>query len=155
MPYLGDILIDVIRNEDLTESSETTDHALEDGEQISDHVNHKPIELNVSGYINDPSDEKLLKIRKYREDKKILTYRYRNHLKKVLITSFNSNKSAKTAEGYEFDMTLKQIRFVKAPSVVSVSPSTKRQAKTVSNKGKQKVKKMQKAPPKKVTSKGR
>src|SRR5690606_824538 len=110
MPYLGDVLIDVIESEDLDESSSTTDHALEDGEQITDHVENDPIVLKISGIIIDPSDEKLLKLRKYRESGEVLSYNYRSRLETVLITSFSSKRDKDIKDGYSFSMTLKQIR---------------------------------------------
>lgn len=153
MPYLGDILIDVIESEELDESSSTTDHALEDGEQITDHVENNPIVLSISGVIIDPSDEKLLKLREYRENREILNYNYRSRLETVLITSFKPKKDKNIKDGYSFSMTLKQIRMAKAPNVIRVSVPVKKQVKPVSKVGKKTVKKStNKTPQKKVTS---
>lgn len=153
MPYLGDILIDVIESEELDESSSTTDHALEDGEQITDHVESDPIVLSISGVIIDPSDEKLLKLREYRQKGEILNYNYRSRLETVLITSFKPKKDKDIKDGYSFSMTLKQIRMAKAPNVIRVSVPVKKQVKPVSKVGKKTVKKStNKTPQKKVTS---
>lgn len=141
MPMLGDVLIDVIETEDLTETTDTTDHALEDNETIVDHIENKPITLNITGMIIDPTEQKLLKLRKYRRDGKLLNYRYRSRLETVLITSFTPSKSAKTADGYTFSMTLKQIGLVDAPDVIRVSAAVKKQVKPVTKAGKKSVKK--------------
>ncbi|MEV9639471.1 phage baseplate protein [Mammaliicoccus sciuri] len=153
MPYLGDILIEVIQEESLDESSTTTDHALEDGEQISDHIENDPITLSITGVIIDPNDEKLLKLREYRQKGKVLDYSYRSRLKTVLITSFKPVKGKDIKDGYRFSMTLKQVQFSKAPNVIRVSVPVKKQVKKVTSKGKQTVKKAQKPATKKVTSK--
>ncbi|MFD1206633.1 phage baseplate protein [Sporosarcina contaminans] len=154
MPYLGDILIDVIEDEDLDESSSTTDHALEDGEQITDHIENNPIVLNISGVIIDPSDEKLLKLREYRQKGEILNYNYRSRLETVLITSFKPKKNKDIKDGYTFTMTLKQVRMAKAPNVIRVSVPVKKQVKAVTKAGKKTVRKsVNKTPVKKVTSK--
>lgn len=154
MPYLGGILINTISSEDLNETSTTTDHALEDGEQISDHVENQPISLSLTGMILDPNNEKILKLREFREKGEILSYNYRNRLENVLITSFNSKHDAKTKDGYTFTMTLKQVRLVKAANVIRVTVPVKKQVKDVSKVGKKKTKKStSKTTKKKVTSK--
>lgn len=66
MPYIKDVLIDVITEVSFSESSSTTDHALEDGEQITDHVKADPITISISGVILDEAEERVLKLRKYR-----------------------------------------------------------------------------------------
>lgn len=153
MPYIGDVLIDVIKDESLSESSSTTDHALEDGEQITDHIEHDPITLNLTGLIVDPGDEKLLKLRKYRQDGKILSYNYRTRLETVVITSFDSDKSKDIRDGYVFTMTLKQIRLSKRAEVIRVTKPTEKQVKAVSNEGKKTVKPAAaKTPPKNPTT---
>ena len=156
MPYIGDILIDVITSEDLGESSKTTDHALEDGEQITDHVDNDPITLNLTGVMLDPNDEKLLKLRKFRQEGKLLSYNYQSRLETVLITSFNPKKDASIKDGYTFSMTLKQVRLVKAADTIRVTVKVKKQVKEVSKVGKKKVKKTSsKTTKKKVTSKAK
>lgn len=155
MPYIGGVEIESITSESLKENTQTTDHALEDGEQITDHFNNDPIEISIEGYIRDESDEKLLKLRAMREKGTVLSYNYQSRLEKMLITSFTPSKNKDIKNGYLFSMTLKQIKMVKAPSVVRVTKAVKKQSKAVTNKGKKKVKSVQKAPPKKVTSKAR
>jgi len=156
MPYLGGILIDVISSEDLNETSTTTDHALEDGEQITDHVESDPISLSLTGVIIDPSDEKLLKLREFRQNGKLLSYNYRSRLETVLITSFNTKRDTSVKDGYSFSMTLKQVRLVKAPNVIRVTVPVKKQVKEVSKVGKKKAKKsVNKTTKKKVTSKAK
>lgn len=154
MPYLGGVLIDVITSESLGETSKTTDHALEDGEQITDHVENDPITLDLTGIIIDPSDEKLLKLREFRQKGELLFYNYRSRLETVLITSFSSKRDKNIKDGYSFTMTLKQIRMAKAPNVIRVSVPVKRQVKAVTKAGKKTLKKStNKTPAKSVTSK--
>lgn len=154
MPYLGGILIDVIKSESLSESSTTTDHALEDGEQITDHAKSDPITLSIEGVILDPNDEKLLKLRKMRQEKEILSYNYQSRLENVLITAFNSKKDPGIKDGYTFTMTLKQIGIVKAADTIRVTVPVKKQVKAITKVGKKVAKKsVNKTPVKKVTTK--
>lgn len=152
MPFLGDVWIDIVSSENLTESTDTTDHALEDREQVTDHGRNKPIVLNISGFMNDPNDEKLLKLRKYRQERELLSYNYRSRLENVLITSFNPKKDEKTEDGYTFTLSLKQIRLAKSPNIVRVSMPVNKQLKAVESVGKKKVKKTSSKTTKKKTT---
>ena len=58
MPYLKEVLIDVIVSVNPSESSSTTDHALEDGAQISDHVQSEPITLRINGTMYGDVEQK-------------------------------------------------------------------------------------------------
>lgn len=137
---LGDVLIDVIESIDYSESSSTTDHALEDGEEMTDHIDNDPITLKIDGIIIDKNDAKKLKLRDYRQKGKILSFNYVSGIKNVVITSFNTNYSKDIKNGYSFSMSLKQIRLVKAPTIVNVNQYVKQQIKVVANAGRQQLK---------------
>ncbi|UPW82321.1 phage baseplate protein [Lysinibacillus sp. Ag94] len=164
MPYIKDVLIDVITGVSAPESSTTTDHALEDGEQITDHVKSDPSTISLTGIILDDTEAKVLKLREYREKGEIFDFDYMTSLKHVIITNFNRDYSAKIKDGYAFTMTLKQIKTAKVAKFVSVSVPIKQQTKPVSKKGRQQTKKTPKStsksskkkyttPPKKKSSK--
>ncbi|NYV64656.1 hypothetical protein HYI36_05260 [Bacillus sp. Gen3] len=140
MPKLGDVLIDSIKSIDLGESSDATDHALEDGEEISDHIKNDPITLNIEGVMLDKNHAKLNKIRKYRQEGKILSFNYRAKLETVVITSFNPNYDSSIKDGYTFSMSLKQIRLAKKPNTVKVSKKVNKQVKKVTNAGRKQLK---------------
>lgn len=142
MPYIGDVLIEVIEDISFSESSTTTDHALEDGEQITDHVEGKPITFSLKGTIKDNTESKVLKLRKYRESGEVLSFDYMTQLKNVIITDFSRNYNKDIKDGYSFTMSLKQIKTAKVAKVVTVKlPAVKRQTKAVSNAGRKQVKK--------------
>src|SRR5690606_41352369 len=48
MPMLGDILIDAAREERVSYRNTVTEHAVEDGQEIADHIRHQPRTLNLS-----------------------------------------------------------------------------------------------------------
>ncbi|OXS74919.1 hypothetical protein B1B04_08505 [Lysinibacillus sp. KCTC 33748] len=141
MPYIKDVLIDVITNINIPESSTTTDHALEDGEQTTDHVISNPITISLTGVILDATEAKVLKLREYREKGVIIDFNYMTALKHVVITDFNRDYEAKIKDGYAFTMTLKQIKVGKVAKYVSVSIPVKKQTKPVTQKGRQQTKK--------------
>jgi hypothetical protein len=139
MPYLGDVFIDSVTSVGLGESSSTTDHALEDGEQISDHVESDPITLKVDGIILDKTDGKLLKLRNYRQKGEILSFNYMSRLETVVITSFSPKYDASIKDGYAFSMNLKQIKLAKAPNIINVSQFVKQQINDVANAGRKQL----------------
>lgn len=147
MPYIKDVLIDVISGVSPTESSTATDHALEDNSQISDHVKNNPTTLSITGVIHDDTEQKVLKLREYREKGEIFTFDYMTNYGSVIITDFKRDYSADIKDGYGFSMTLKQIKIAKVAKFVEVKQSqpVKRQTKPVANKGRQQPKKTQKA----------
>ncbi|MFJ7698904.1 phage baseplate protein [Lysinibacillus fusiformis] len=145
MPYIKDVLIDVITKVSMPESSSTTDHALEDGEQVTDHVKSNPTTISLTGIILDDTEEKVLKLRNYREKGIIIDFDYMTALKHVVITDFSRDYEAKIKDGYAFTMTLKQIKVAKVAKFVSVSIPVKKQTKPVSKKGRQQTKKTQKS----------
>ncbi len=154
MPYIGDVLIEVIEDINFSESSATTDHALEDGEQITDHVEGKPITFSIKGVIKDDTESKVLKLRKYRESGEILNFDYMTQLKNVVITDFGRNYNKDIKDGYSFSMSLKQIKIAKVASVVTVKlPVVKRQTKVVTNAGRKQVKKTASSKTKEVKKK--
>ncbi|MGE7988957.1 phage baseplate protein [Lysinibacillus fusiformis] len=145
MPYIKDVLIDVITKVSMPESSTTTDHALEDGEQTTDHVKSNPTTISLTGVILDSTEAKVLKLRQYREKGVIIDFDYMTSLKHVVITDFSRDYEAKIKDGYAFTMTLKQIKVGKVAKFVNVSIPVKKQTKPVTNKGRQQTKKTQKS----------
>ncbi|MFJ7663751.1 phage baseplate protein [Lysinibacillus sp. NPDC097162] len=143
MPYIKDVLIDVITKVSMPETSTTTDHALEDGEQITDHVISNPITISITGIILDETGEKVLKLRGYREKGEIIDFDYMTSLKHVVIIDFSRDYEAKIKDGYAFTMTLKQIKVATVAKYVSVSVPVKQQTKAVTKKGRQQTKKTQ------------
>lgn len=145
MPYIKDVLIDVITKVSMPETSTTTDHALEDGEQITDHVISNPITISISGVILDETEEKVLKLREYREKGEVIDFDYMTSLKHVIITDFSRDYEAKIKDGYAFTMMLKQIKVGKVAKYMNVSIPVKQQTKAVTKKGRQQTKKTQKS----------
>lgn len=172
MPYIKDVLIDVIEDVSVKESSTTTDHALEDGEQITDHVKADPITVTIKGLLLDDngqgngindSEGRVASLRKYRKDGEIIDFDYVTGLEHCVITNFDRDYSAKTTDGFAFSMTLKQIQTVKVSRYVAAKLPVKRQTKKVAKKGRQQPKKTPKStssttknkyktPPKKYTN---
>lgn len=50
---IGDLIIDASLKEDINVSSNITEHAVETGQSISDHISQKPLKLKIDGYISN------------------------------------------------------------------------------------------------------
>lgn len=136
MPYIAGVLIDVITDVKPNESSTTTDHALEDLSQISDHVVNNPITISLSGVIHDESDAKIAALRKARENGTIFSFDYMTGYSNMIITDLSPDYNASIKDGYKFSMTLKQVKTVKAASFgAAQSSSLQRQTATVASRG--------------------
>lgn len=144
---LGKVTFDVVENESVSETSDSTDHSVEQGQDVSDHVKHNPSTLTITGvFVKEDSPQKLQQLRKHRQDRDLLTYTGRNVFSNVVIISITRNHNASNKFGLSYDITLKQIRISKASKVnIKVAnPSTGRsdaktatKVKAVTNKGKQ------------------
>lgn len=153
MPYIKDILIEVITDVGVSESSTSTDHALEDGEQISDHVQSDPITLSLSGTLYGDHEQKVLKLREFREKGEIFTFDYMTNYGNVIILDFNRDYTSSVKDGFNFTMTLKQIKLAKVAKTVAVKVPVKRQTKAVTKKGRKQPKKTVKSASKATTNK--
>lgn len=153
MPYIKDILIDVITDVGVSESSTSTDHALEDGEQISDHVHSDPITLSLSGTLYGDHEQKVLKLREFREKGEVFTFDYMTNYGNVIILDFNRDYTSSVKDGFNFTMSLKQIKLAKVAKTVAVKVPVKRQTKTVTKKGRTQPKKTPKSTSKATTNK--
>ena len=141
MPYIKDILIDVITDVGVSESSATTDHALEDGEQISDHIHSAPITLSLSGTLYGDHEQKVFKLREFREKGEIFTFDYMTNYGNVVIVDFSRDYTSSVKDGFNFTMSLKQIKLAKVAKSVAVKIPVKRQTKAVTKKGRTQPKK--------------
>lgn len=147
---LGNVEFDVVENENILETSESTDHSVEQGQDVSDHVKHNPPILTITGvFVGKESSRKLQQLRKHRQDRDLLTYTGRNIFSNVVITAIDRNHNASNKYGLAFDITLKRIRITQAknvsikvanPKTKKVNAKTTTKVKKVSNKGKQQPK---------------
>lgn len=136
MPYIAGVLIDIITDVKPNETSSTTDHALEDLSQISDHVINNPTTISLSGVIYDDSDVKVEVLRKARENGTIFNFDYMTGYPNMIITDFSSEYTSSIKEGYKFSMTLKQVKTVKAATFSPTqSAMLQKQTRAVTSKG--------------------
>jgi len=133
---LGDIFLDNVASESYDEGVNTTNHPIEGGKEITDHIEQRPVTLKITGVVTgEDAASRLSKLRDYMNKGKLLKYTYRSIIDNVIIESFPHDHVVNVKGGFEFDITLKQIRIAS----VGIVKSTAQPKKTapVANKGRQ------------------
>ena len=119
-------------DEDIDYTVESTSHPVEKGIDITDHIQRKPINLSLNGKIIDNNTAKaadiLGKIKNLQNSGSLITYIGRNSLSNLQIQDFSISSPYTNWGGYDFEMTLKEVRFAK--SAYDAAKSAKLAAQT-------------------------
>ena len=100
-----------VENEDLSYGVNVTEHTVEEGIEISDHVKRNAMTLSLSGEIvgkNAASTQ--AQIKKMHQSGVVCKYSGRTVLSNCLITDFSTSHPNTIWGGCSFSMTLKEIR---------------------------------------------
>ena len=127
-----------VESEGISNEVEVSDHPVEQGESVSDHVQRQPIQLSISGKIIDHGNTKaadiVARLKALQESGALITYVGRNTLSNLLIVSFPETYVNTNWGGADFSMTLKEVRIAKTAYVA-------KSATKVTNAGTQQVQK--------------
>ena len=125
MAHLNGMYI-FVSDEETSYGVEVTEHTVEEGIEISDHVKKKAISISLSGEIVGKNAKNTLsKIRTAHQNGTVCKYAGRVTLSNCLITDLSISTSNKIWGGYEFSMTLKQVRTAKTSYKVYYSTKKK------------------------------
>lgn len=127
MPKLGNVKLNVVYSEDRDKQIKTTDHPIEDGLKITDHIEKEPIKFKISGVCTGTdATSRLQKLEKYANDGTKLTYVGRFYTTNLIIESISTIKDVEVAgTAYKFEIDLKQTRIVKTAKYSNKKPTTK------------------------------
>jgi len=115
---IGDVIFSTTTGENATLTCDITDKAIEGG-NVADHGDFKPLSMSISGIIiGDDAQEKKEKIQKYMMDVEVLRYIGIETANNVCITNFTITRNSSISNGFDFTMTLKEIRI--ATGIVTV-----------------------------------
>ena len=146
-----------VEKESLQNDVELPSHPVEKGINLTDHVERKPVVLSISGKLIRPDHttlETLLgRVTSSKSLKKVLVYEGRRIYHNLMIKSFNPSADADIGNGYEFSMTLVEVRFA-APSYVSLPKKTKAAVASVSSVGRKQTANKKQSPIYHVVKKG-
>lgn len=115
MARLGKVQL-LIEKESDSKSVDATSYPVEKGVAMTDHVEKKPGELSLSGYIIGPNyqaDKEYLQ--KEMDKGTMFTYVGRNVAKNVIITSIDGDVDASIANGTAISIKLQEIRIANTP----------------------------------------
>lgn len=127
-----------VESEDVSYGVNVTEHTVESGIAISDHVKKNAIEISISGEIvgkkvkngnavtYQNASSVLGKLREMHHKGTVCKYAGRVSLSNCLITDFSVGTSADIWGGYSFSMTLKQIRTAKTSYKAPKTKDTKK-----------------------------
>lgn len=139
---LGDVEFNAVLEEKPEYNNTITSHAVESGQDVSDHVKVNQNLLNLTGVVSgDDAPQKLATLLDYRQRGKALTYVGRNGFFGAVIQSFTTTHNARIRDGFQFEMTLVQVRIAQIKEVEISSPSIgNTQTKPLQNAGRQQPK---------------
>lgn len=141
----GEVVFDAVIDESVNEPSEVTDHPVEEGADVADHVKVKPETIPLNGVIaGDRAEEKLAQLQRFRHERELLTFIGVETFHQVVITNISRKRTAQISDGFELSLTLRKVRISKLKEVKISVPAksvNKTQVKKKTSKGKQQPKK--------------
>lgn len=153
---LGDVEITVVESEKLRDSVSVTDNSVEKGQDVSDHVKQESTIMDLIGvFTGDDAAAKIQQLRKYQKEGQLLSYIGRNMYDNMVLQTFERDHNKSIANGFYYNITLKQIRLATAteveikvvnPVTKQASPKTATKVKKKTNNGKQQPKQKTTAP---------
>ena len=146
-----------VEKESLQNEVELPSHPVEKGINLTDHVERKPVVLSISGKLIRPDHttlETLLgRLTTIETKGTLVVYEGRRIYHNLMIKSFNPSADADIGNGYEFSMTLVEVRFA-APSYVSLPKKIKAAVARVSSVGRKQTANKKQSPIYHVVKKG-
>jgi len=110
LSYINDLYI-FVEDEEVARSVTASEHPVEQGVDITDHIKPDPAELSITGKIvGETAADTLRKVNQLMRDGSTVNYTGRNIFKNMIITSFNHSHPNTVWGGCNFDMTLKEIK---------------------------------------------
>lgn len=112
-----------VLSESRPHENEVTSHPVEKGVDITDHIQKQPMTYSVEGFVGDSEspEEKHLALKYLWARGDVVKYSGRGVLPKCVVENFTSNVDESSKKGFDFSLTLREIR-VANPSTVSTLP---------------------------------
>lgn len=118
MARIGDVEFNVL-SESRTHSSDVTNHPVEDGVDIVDHVQIKPRVYSIEGVVGDDHDPANAHLRLVRMQRRgdLVNYAGRAVINNCIIESLTVNVDSSAIRGFTFSMTIREVRIAKSSTV--------------------------------------
>lgn len=135
MAMLGDIPIHVI-TESRAYNNKIAEHPVERGADVADHVEQEGVYFDLSGQYTGPDAAQVeARLRQLRNNPEPVTYVGRGMMINAVIENLNTRGNSSIANGFEFTMTIKQVRIARPSTVSLLDPGIRAQVKEVGNSG--------------------
>lgn len=127
-----------VSTEDYNHSGSVTSHKTEEGLSLADHVESDAQVVSLAGILVRPTPERVQtlinKLLGWKKNGTPLQYEGRQIVQNVLIESFSFSADKSLANGFNFSMTLKQVRFAEVKYIPQTKPVTNGGQKQTQNK---------------------
>ena len=126
MAKIGNVEFNLI-SEGRNHNNEVTQHPVEKGSDIVDHVKNQLLTYSIEGIVGDNENpatkhQELVRIWSSRQ---VVSYRGRSTLSQCVITSLTTTVDSSSRKGFRFSMEIMEVRIAK-PSTVGLLPVTLR-----------------------------
>src|SRR5690554_83290 len=123
MAMLFDVEIDVVREENLSYRNEISEHAVEDGAAVADHIQQLPRSLSITATIAGSDwESRYERLRELADSQEVGDYVGVTVWENVAIEAFNPSHTKEVANGVVFTATLKQVRVARVETRAFVRP---------------------------------
>ena len=123
MAMLFDVELDAVVEEDLQYQNEITKHAVEDGEEIADHVRRRPRKLQLTVTIAGADWEtRYDRLRELTDEREVGEYVGVTVWENVVIESLASSHTAKIVNGVQLNITLTQVQVARVETRTFIAP---------------------------------
>ena len=113
-----DVEFSAITKETFDFKNTITEHPVESGSNIADHVANTPITISLKGIIvGEDASAKYQKLVNYWQNATLGLYIGRGSLSNCVIEMFSKDGEASTGNGFQFSISLKQIRIAKKTEI--------------------------------------
>lgn len=128
-----------VSEEDNPTSIKASEHSVEQGMDLTDHVRPDAETLSISGIISGRNQKDIVSlIKKWEKAGRVVSYSGRAKLSSCLIADFSPGYSKDIQDGCRFSMTLRKIRIAR-PAYVPAQLEQPQEAKPVADAGMQSV----------------
>lgn len=129
---LGSVEFTLVEDESIKEDASMTEHPVESGQNVSDHIKQEALLISVSGIMTgEDALAKFNKLKSHRDNGELLYYQGKEFHKNMAILNIGRNYNKQISNGFYFDLELKQPRISTAKKVTFKISSPK--VKTSSN----------------------
>lgn len=136
MAKLGSVDIDVVFSDEPKRKATITEHPVEEGSAISDHIRTDPISVSIKGIVTGHNAfTKLKKIEAYWKSGTVLNYIHRTAFKNMVIESFDTAHTVQVGNGFEFTISMREMRIAEASAVKYMAVPARVKIKPVVKKG--------------------